>query len=45
VSVQIAAAVSRVAIAEGLAGRSVPEDLEGHLAACMYRPEYRAYPR
>jgi malate dehydrogenase (oxaloacetate-decarboxylating)(NADP+) len=45
VSVQIAAAVSRVAIAEGVAGRAVPEDLEAHLAGCMYRPEYRAYPR
>ncbi len=45
VSVKIAAAVSRVVVAEGLAGRDVPEDLEGHLARRMYRPEYRPYPR
>jgi malate dehydrogenase (oxaloacetate-decarboxylating)(NADP+) len=45
VSAKIAAAVSRVVIAEGLAERELPEDLESHLAGRMYRPEYRAYPR
>jgi malate dehydrogenase (oxaloacetate-decarboxylating)(NADP+) len=45
VSARIAAAVTRVVVAEGLGGGEMPEDLEGYLAERMYRPEYRAYPR
>jgi malate dehydrogenase (oxaloacetate-decarboxylating)(NADP+) len=41
VSVRIATAVARVAHAEGLATVSLPEDLEGSLAARMYDPIYR----
>lgn len=42
VSVRIAAAVARVAIAEGLATVAVPEErLEGWLADRMYQPVYR----
>ena len=43
VSLRVAVAVTRVAIAEGLATRELPEDLEGHLHAAMYRPAYPAY--
>ncbi|HET8835397.1 MAG TPA: NAD-dependent malic enzyme [Gemmatimonadales bacterium] len=43
VSLQVAVAVARVAIAEGLATRELPEDLEGHLRAAMYQPVHPAY--
>lgn len=41
VSVRIAAAVARVAHDEGLTEVTLPEDLEGWLAAKMYDPVYR----
>ncbi len=43
VSHAIAVAVARVVLAAGLAGREVPEDLEGYLHDRMYRPDYRDY--
>jgi malate dehydrogenase (oxaloacetate-decarboxylating)(NADP+) len=43
VSVRIAAAVARVAVAEGLATHNLPRDLEAYLDRCMYQPVYRTY--
>ena len=43
VSLRVAVAVARVAVAEGLATRELPEDLEGHLRAAMYQPVHPAY--
>jgi malate dehydrogenase (oxaloacetate-decarboxylating)(NADP+) len=43
VSLDIAVAVSRVAVAEGLASRPLPQDLEAHLLSRMYGPVYPEY--
>jgi malate dehydrogenase (oxaloacetate-decarboxylating)(NADP+) len=43
VSLRIAVAVARVAIAEGLAARAVPDDIETHLQGAMYQPVYAEY--
>ncbi len=43
VSRDIAVAVSRVAIAEGLVSRPLPQDLEAHLMSRMYGPVYPDY--
>jgi malate dehydrogenase (oxaloacetate-decarboxylating)(NADP+) len=43
VSLTIATAVSRVVIAEGLAGCELPQDLEEHLLGRVYRPAYPEY--
>jgi malate dehydrogenase (oxaloacetate-decarboxylating)(NADP+) len=43
VSLKIATAVSRVVIAEGLAGCELPQDLEEHLLGRVYRPAYPEY--
>lgn len=43
VSLGVAVAVSRVAIATGLTERELPPDLEGYLRARMYQPIYRDY--
>jgi malate dehydrogenase (oxaloacetate-decarboxylating)(NADP+) len=43
VSLDIAAAVSRVVRAEGHAGRELPEDLESYLRHQMYQPVYPNY--
>ncbi len=43
VSLRIAVAVARVAIAEGLTAQEAPDDLAAHLRRAMYRPEYREY--
>jgi malate dehydrogenase (oxaloacetate-decarboxylating)(NADP+) len=43
VSLRVAVAVARVAIAEGLATRELPEDLEGHLRSAMYQPVHPEY--
>ena len=43
VSLRIAVAVTRVVVAEGLARRELPEDLEGYLRGCMYQPVYPEY--
>ncbi|HEY1179611.1 MAG TPA: malic enzyme-like NAD(P)-binding protein, partial [Phytomonospora sp.] len=43
VSLRIAVAVARVAVAEGLATRELPDDLEAHLRAAMYQPVHPAY--
>jgi malate dehydrogenase (oxaloacetate-decarboxylating)(NADP+) len=43
VSLRIAMAVASVAIAEGLAARAVPEDLEEYLRRSAYWPEYPEY--
>ena len=43
VSVSIAAAVARVAVAEGLATHHLPRDLEAYLDRCMYQPVYQSY--
>jgi malate dehydrogenase (oxaloacetate-decarboxylating)(NADP+) len=40
VSAAIAVAVCRRAIQQGLARADLPEDLESHVQAAMYRPEY-----
>ena len=43
VSLRIATAVTRVAVAEGVATRELPPDVEGYLRARMYRPAYPEY--
>jgi len=43
VSVRIAAAVARVAVAEGLATRVLPDDVEGYLRGAMYEPVHPEY--
>jgi malate dehydrogenase (oxaloacetate-decarboxylating)(NADP+) len=43
VTVRIAAAVARVAVAEGVAIHDLPQDLEAYLDRCMYQPVYRSY--
>jgi malate dehydrogenase (oxaloacetate-decarboxylating)(NADP+) len=43
VSLRIATAVAQVAKNEGLVSRELPEDLEAHLAASMYRPVHPEY--
>jgi malate dehydrogenase (oxaloacetate-decarboxylating)(NADP+) len=43
VSLRVAVAVARVAIAERLATRELPEGLEAHLRAAMYQPVHPAY--
>jgi malate dehydrogenase (oxaloacetate-decarboxylating)(NADP+) len=43
VSLQIAVAVARAAVAEGLIGRELPEDVDGYLLRAMYRPAHREY--
>jgi malate dehydrogenase (oxaloacetate-decarboxylating)(NADP+) len=43
VSLRIAIAVVRVAVAEGLASHSLPEDIEGHLRRSMYQPAHPEY--
>jgi malate dehydrogenase (oxaloacetate-decarboxylating)(NADP+) len=43
VSLRIAVAVTRVVLAEGLAGRELPENLEAYLRGCMYQPVYPEY--
>ncbi|HEX3274769.1 MAG TPA: NAD-dependent malic enzyme [Gemmatimonadales bacterium] len=43
VSLRIAVAVARVAVAEGLASRALPDDLPGHLRQSMYQPTYSPY--
>jgi len=43
VSLRIAVAVTRVVVAEGLAGRELPENLEAYLRGCMYQPVYPEY--
>jgi malate dehydrogenase (oxaloacetate-decarboxylating)(NADP+) len=43
VSLKVAVAVARVAVAEGLATRELPDDLEEHLRAAMYQPVHPAY--
>ena len=42
-SVLIATAVARIAVARGLATRPLPEDLPAHLRSEMYVPEYAEY--
>ena len=43
VSLTVASAVARVAAEDGLAGRELPDDLEGWLRTCMYQPRYPSY--
>jgi malate dehydrogenase (oxaloacetate-decarboxylating)(NADP+) len=43
VSLEIAAAVSRVVIAEGHAGRELPQELKSYLTNQMYQPVYPDY--
>jgi malate dehydrogenase (oxaloacetate-decarboxylating)(NADP+) len=43
VSLAIAAAVSRVVLAEGHAGRKLPQDLKSYLLHQMYQPVYPRY--
>lgn len=43
VSLDIAVAVSRVAVAEGLVSRPLPQGLEAHLLTRMYGPVYPEY--
>jgi malate dehydrogenase (oxaloacetate-decarboxylating)(NADP+) len=43
VSLEIAAAVSRVVTAEGHGGRELPQDLRSHLLDQMYQPIYPEY--
>ena len=43
VSLEIAVAVARAAVAEELVARELPEDLEGYLLGTMYRPVHPEY--
>lgn len=43
VSLSVAGAVARVALADGLATRAMPHDLVAHLRAAMYQPRYHSY--
>jgi malate dehydrogenase (oxaloacetate-decarboxylating)(NADP+) len=43
VSLRIATAVARVAAAEGLTTRPLPDDVEAYLAGSMYQPVYPRY--
>jgi malate dehydrogenase (oxaloacetate-decarboxylating)(NADP+) len=43
VSLRIAVAVTQVVLAEGLAGRELPENLEAYLRGCIYQPVYPEY--
>ena len=43
VSLRIAMAVARVALAEGLTARTLPDDLETHLRQAMYWPVHPTY--
>jgi malate dehydrogenase (oxaloacetate-decarboxylating)(NADP+) len=43
VSLRVATAVAQVTKNEGLVSRELPEDLEAHLAASMYRPVHPEY--
>jgi malate dehydrogenase (oxaloacetate-decarboxylating)(NADP+) len=42
-SARVATEVARIARAEGLNERDLPEDIEGAVSEAMYRPEYRSY--
>ena len=43
VSLRVAEAVVRVALAQGFASRELPEDIESHLRTTMYRPVHPEY--
>jgi len=43
VAAQVAAAVMRAAVAEGVATKPLPDDVVGHIADWQYRPCYRPY--